>query len=137
MRRIALVFLVLACDATGPGGSVPSGLWGGVEAGFIVDDTSGHAHIGCTAGDVRGPIVVDGSGRFDVPGRYDLHLYPVARRDPSDTLASRPARFQGRVFGKVLTLTVVFTDTALVLGPVTLVHGREPTMANCPICRPR
>lgn len=137
MRRIALVFLVVACEATGPGGSVTPGLWGGVEAGFIVDDTSGHAHIGCTAGQVRGPIAVDALGRFDAPGRYDLHFYPVMRPDPTDTLASRPARFQGRVFGNVLMLTVVFTDTALVLGPVTLVHGREPTMANCPICRPR
>jgi hypothetical protein len=35
----------------------------------------------------------------------------------------------------VMTLTVTLTDTAVTLGPVQLVFGRDPRMGPCPICR--
>ncbi len=34
-----------------------------------------------------------------------------------------------------MTLTVALTDTAVTLGPVTLILGQEPRMGPCPICR--
>jgi len=33
-----------------------------------------------------------------------------------------------------MTLSVTLTDTAVTLGPVTLVLGQEPRMGPCPIC---
>lgn len=112
-----------------PEGSVV-GTWGGKDAGFIVDDTSAHAHIGCTKGDVHQAITLDPSGRFDVEGDYNVDAYPVDRG------IVHPARFIGVVEGRRLTLTVVLTDTVLSLGPVTLFYNREPEMSMCPICRP-
>ena len=105
------------------------GTWGGNNAVLMALDTTAHVHIGCTAGDTKQAIVTDDQGRFDVPGMYNITLYPVARGP------DHPARFTGSTDGVVMTLTVTLTDTAVTLGPVTLVLGQEPRMGACPICR--
>lgn len=109
------------------------GTWGGENAGLIADDTSAHVHIACTFGNVPQGIEPGRDGQFDVPGGYVLRAYPVA------VGPSLPARFQGVVTGKNLTLTVVVqdtvADTTVTLGPVKLQLGREPQMQVCPICR--
>ena len=46
-----------------------------------------------------------------------------------------PARFSGKIVGRVMSLTVTLTDTAVTLGPVQLTFGKEPRMGPCPICR--
>src|SRR5256885_12023285 len=63
-------------------------------AGLIAFDTTAHVHIGCSAGDTKQGIVADEQGRFDVPGLYNITLYPVARGP------DHPARFFGRTDGK-------------------------------------
>lgn len=129
--RSALALLTIACGASGPSGltSLPIGTWGGDDAGLIVRVTEAHAHIGCTKGDVEGPIPLDSEGRFDVSGLYNVDAYPVDRG------IVHPARFFGRSDGRTLTLRVRLTDTGQTLGPVELRLGREPSMRICPICR--
>ncbi|HEV8266230.1 MAG TPA: hypothetical protein VGQ06_14880 [Gemmatimonadales bacterium] len=142
MRSVLAVLLAGAVLATGPcEGGGPTGLlkgvvvgtWGGENAGLIADDTSAHVHIACTYGNVHQGIEPDGQGRFDVPGEYVLRAFPVA------VGPSLPARFQGTVSGRALTLTVIVSDTTAdttaTLGPVKLLLGREPRMGPCPICR--
>lgn len=133
MTRIAgflSIFTLLACSAAT---STPirdvAGTWGGDNAGLIVNDTDVHVHIGCTLGDALGPIVTDADGRFEATGTYNVDAYPVDRG------IIHPARFTGQIVGQTMTLTVTLTDTARVLGPVTLVYGKEPKMGPCPICR--
>ena len=133
MLRIAaalLLVVALACKAT-PAAPISdiAGTWGGENAGLIATDSSAHVHIGCTLGETRGPIRVDADGRFEVEGTYNVDAYPVDRG------ITHPARFSGRVVGNSMTLSVALTDTARVLGPVTLVYGKEPRMGVCPICR--
>ena len=127
----SLALLVLRnCDIGGPRFHGPiEGTWGGENAGLIAFDTTAHVHIGCSAGDTRQALVADDQGRFDVPGLYNITLYPVARGP------DHPARFFGRTDGTVMTLTVALTDTAVTLGPVQLQFGKEPRMGPCPICR--
>ena len=132
---VALGALLGPCD-TGPAGIVDGtvrGTWGGENAGLIADDTSAHVHIACTFGSVSQGIEPGTGGRFDVPGEYVLRAYPVA------VGPSLPARFQGVVTGKNLTLSVIVqdtvADTTVTLGPVRLYLGREPKMQMCPICR--
>ena len=113
--------------------NVVVGTWGGDNAGLIGDDTSAHVHIACTFGNVMQGIEPDRGGHFDVPGSYVLRAYPIT------VGPSLPARFQGVVAGKLLTLSVVVhdttADTTVTLGPVKLYLGREPQMGVCPICR--
>ena len=128
------LFLIRDCDVTGPGpGTVIVGTWGGDNAGLLADDTSAHAHIGCTYGDVHQPIVIGVAGGFDVPGEYLLRAYPVA------VGPTMPARFHGSVSGWVMLLSVTVTDTVAhtttELGPLKLAKGIAPKMGPCPICR--
>jgi hypothetical protein len=62
-------------------------------------------------------------------GTYNVDAYPVNRG------IDHPAQFTGQITGQTMALTVTLTDTARVLGPVTLIYGKEPKMGPCPICR--
>jgi hypothetical protein len=124
------IFAALACSAaTSTRITEVVGTWGGDNAGLIVNDTDVHVHIGCTLGDAVGPIHPDADGRFEVTGTYNVDAYPVNRG------IDHPARFTGQITGQAMALTVTLTDTARVLGPVTLIYGKEPKMGPCPICR--
>lgn len=125
------MILAVACQATIPSTllQVPAGTWGGDEAGLIVGDAEAHVHIGCTLGDIAGPIPLDARGGFDVAGTYNVDAFPVDRG------IRHPARFTGRTDGTTLTLAVRLTDTGQAFGPVTLTRGVTPRMKNCPICR--
>ena len=57
--------------------------------------------------------------------------------DNAGMIVTHPATFSGHIIGQTMTLTVTLTDTGQVLGPVTLVYGKEPKMGPCPICRVR
>jgi hypothetical protein len=133
MTRISVllsVFATLACSATTSTRITDVvGTWGGDNAGLIVNNTDVHVHIGCTLGDAVGPIRTDANGRFEATGTYNVDAYPVDRG------IVHPARFVGQIRGETMTLTVSLTDITRVLGPVTLIHGKEPKMGPCPICR--
>ena len=133
MTRISLLpslFAIVACSAAT---STPItdviGTWGGDNAGLIVSNNDVHVHIGCTLGDAVGPIRTDSNGRFEVTGTYNVDAYPVNRG------IEHPAKFTGQIVDQTMTLTVSLTDTTRVLGPVTLIYGKEPKMGPCPICR--
>src|SRR5213595_2303212 len=120
----------LACSAISPTHITKiAGTWGGENAGLIVDQTDVHVHIGCTLGDAVGPIKPDADGRFEATGTDNVDAYPVNRG------ITHPATFTGRIVGETMTLTFSLTYTARVLGPVTLIYGKEPRMGPCPICR--
>jgi hypothetical protein len=128
---LATLVALAACRGPVPiqPGPVTAGTWGGDNAAVIASDTSAHVHIGCTLGDTHGPLVADALGRFDVPGLYNITAYPVYRGP------DHPARFTGWTDGRVMSLTVSLTDTAVTLGPVQLLLGKEPRLGPCPICR--
>jgi len=135
---LSLALLAGACQSDSAGappadGRLALGTWGGDSAGVIVTDTLTHVHIGCTYGDITGRVVLDADGRFTRTGQFLLRAYPVAIGP------TMPAVFVGRVTGSTLTITVTVTDTVakqtVVRGPAVVIFGKEPRMANCPICR--
>jgi len=131
-RTMAVLALSLAaaCGASRiEPGNVAAGTWGGEEAGLLVRADGAHAHIGCTYGDVAGSIPFDADGRFDVTAQWNVSAFPIDRG------IFHEARMSGRLTGRSLTFSAKLTDTGQSLGPVVVTLGREPTMANCPICR--
>jgi hypothetical protein len=128
---LAVLLLLAACGITDPARlkQVPMGTWGGQNAALLVTETTAHAHIGCTLGDVEGPIPLDGTGHFDVAATYNVDAFPVDRG------IRHPARFSGNVEGSTMTLLVRLTDTGQTFGPVGLMLGRQPQIQDCPICR--
>lgn len=135
MTRIFALPSFLALFACSAATSTPItdvvGTWGGDNAGMIITGNDVHVHIGCTLGSTVRPIHPDADGRFQSTGTYNVDAYPVDRG------ITHPATFSGRIVGQTMTLTVTLTDTGQVLGPVTLVYGKEPRMGPCPICRVR
>ena len=130
LASVAGVVAVVACSAaTSARITDVVGTWGGDNAGMIITGNDVHVHIGCTLGNTVRPIHPDANGRFEAGGTYNVDAYPVDRG------IIHPATFSGRIVGRTMTLTVTLTDTGQVLGPVTLVYGKEPKMGPCPICR--
>jgi hypothetical protein len=130
LMLVPALSLLAACGASRlEPGSVTVGTWGGEEAGLLVRPDGAHAHIGCTYGDVAGPIPFDADGRFDVAAQWNVTAFPIDRGIFHET------RLFGQLRGRSLTFTARLTDTGQVLGPVAVTLGREPRMANCPICR--
>jgi len=134
MMRVSVflpVVTLLACSSTVTSTPITevAGTWGGDNAGLIVANSDVHVHIGCTLGNVIGPIRPDSNGRFQASGTYNVDAYPVDRG------IIHPANFTGRIVGETMTLTVSLTDISRVLGTVTLIYGKEPKMGPCPICR--
>lgn len=124
------------CTLLGPSpspGALAKGTWGGDDAAIIVTDSGAHIHVGCTYGDVRGVIVANEGGRFDVAERHNITAHPV------DAGIFLPARLTGRATFPTATFTVVVDDTVnnrtVTLGPVSVRFGQEPRMGPCPICR--
>lgn len=139
-RSVLLGFLGLLLGACSGSSLLPPsdgilalGTWGGDNSGVVVTDSAVHVHVGCTFGDMPGNVQLDASGRFTVDGSYVLRAYPV------QIGPSLPAQFSGRVAGRTLTLAIAVNDTVegkvVALGPITVIHGREPEMGPCPICR--
>ena len=128
VHNLALALLACSVATLTPITEV-AGTWGGDNTGLIVNGNDVHVHIGCTLGDAVGPIHPGADGRFEATGTYNVDAYPVNRG------IDHPARFTGQITGQTMALTVTLTDTARVLGPVTLIYGKEPKMGPCPICR--
>ncbi|MDA1081489.1 MAG: hypothetical protein O2973_07400 [Gemmatimonadetes bacterium] len=137
-----LVLTVATCSSadriTSPGTELTVGTWGGDMAGAIVNDTIAHIHIGCTFGDLPGPIALNADGRFTVDGNYTLRAFPVVLGP------SLPAQFSGVVHGKTLTFAVAKlsarmfrmidslktyapTDADVTKVKETIIRGRETT----------
>ena len=133
------VAAIVSCGGSGTlqpaanGGFLALGTWGGDNVGLIATDSLTHVHIGCTFGDVVGMVPLDANGRFARDGSYRLRAYPVA---VGPTL---PAQFSGSVQGNTMTLAIAVNDTVekklVLLGPVTVVLGKDGNMGPCPICR--
>lgn len=139
MRDFVGVLILLSAGCVQEAVIVPAGpglgigTWGGDETGVIVQDSVAHVHIGCTNGYFSRPSTLASSGSFTATGSYVLRAYPV------QTGPSLPAQMNGVVVGNRLTFSVVVNDTVekkvVTLGPSVVTFGREPSMANCPICR--
>ncbi|HYW32514.1 MAG TPA: hypothetical protein VE869_13485 [Gemmatimonas sp.] len=139
MRLLAFASVgVLACTADNALAPIDRtrlalGTWGGDNAGAVVADSITHIHIGCTNGDIAGRVTLDANGAFERDGTYQPRAHPVVNGP------FVPARFTGRVQGRMLTVTVVVNDTVAGItrtyGPAVMQYAMEPRLGPCPICR--
>lgn len=74
--------------------------------------------------------------RFE--SRHEITIRDAAvRTENAGPRDHHPASFTGQITGQTTSLTVSLTDADQVLGPVTLIHGKEPKMGPCPVCSPQ
>jgi hypothetical protein len=97
--------------------------------GMQVEPDGASIEFDCAHGSIEHPIVLDKKGRFDVLGIYVReHGGPIFEDEPLD---AHPARYTGRVYRKLMSITVTLTDTMETIGGYTLIYGQSPHVTKC------
>jgi len=105
------------------------GTWGGQHVRFEVTDGGANVEFDCAHATLRGKILVNGAGQFSARGTYyPEHGGPV-RRD--ETNEGFPARFEGRVGGSLMKLTVTRDHPHEDLGTFSLTRDQEAEIFKC------
>lgn len=108
---------------------LPAGVWGGQHVRAEVTAGGATFEFDCAHGAITQAIVMDGSGKFDVPGKFaPEHPGPVRRDEESN---DRSVRYSGNVKDQEMTLTITDTNSKEVLGTFTLKHGGEGRLRKC------
>jgi len=127
---VALASLMACSGPTGPTeGRVDVGPWSGEHLRVDVTPAGATTEYDCAHGTIDEPLVADRTGRFSAAGTHTFdHGGPIR----IDEVPNRhPARYDGRVTGDTLQLTVTVTDTVQVLGSFTLTRGAVSRLLKC------
>ena len=126
---LSLILLLAACgEVSSQPGTKIEGLWGAEHLELVADSDGALLEYDCAIGTIDSALILDANGEFDLVGTHTLGGGPVNLDDPLPN--ARPARFQGRIQGKRLELTITLTDTGDVMAPFLLVRG-EPGLLWC------
>ncbi len=108
------------------------GVWGGPHIAVRITDGGAEVEFDCAHGTIEQPITLDSNDRFDVPGTFVAEGGPVSVPvDPGAGSAQKvnAVRYQGRVEGKKLTLTVLMEPGKTSL--FSLTHASPPGLTKC------
>ena len=101
--------------------------WGGTHIGLTITVSGANVEYDCAEGEILEPIRLS-DGRFNVLG---LHYMGMGGPIGVDRVHARPARYEGRVDGDTMNMTVTLTDTKEQVGNFTLVRGANPHVVKC------
>jgi hypothetical protein len=105
------------------------GVWGGANVMMEITDAGAAITYDCAHGTVEQRIELDSQGRFEVQGTHTRERGGPARS--GETPDRHPARYTGRVDGKIMTLVVTLTDTKETVGTFSLTFGERPELHRC------
>ena len=105
---------------------IATGVWGGEHIHIEVGEKSAKIEYDCATGVIDGPLVVDGSGRFNLRGTHTMERGGPVRMN--DDAASEPATFTGTIKGNKMTLTLKLGDTE---DTFTLEKGKHGELFKC------
>jgi hypothetical protein len=105
------------------------GPWGGPHLAMVLKANGGTMEYDCAAGTISNDWTVTPDGLFAATGQH-MPGHGGPSRIDEDTVR-RPARYQGTIRGRTMTLTVVLTDSATVLGVYSLTRGNTGSVFKC------
>jgi hypothetical protein len=138
-----IILLVLplggSCKQAGPDGAmqppgdqaqiVEIGSWGGEQVGLDVTQSGATVEFSCAHGSIEGSLVLDEEGSFTSDGLYfQEHGGPVNEKDVTEPVK---ARYEGKVTGGSMSLTVVNLDTQEKIGTYSLTFGAAAKITKC------
>jgi len=127
---LVLVLFPVSCgDNLAHPGTKIEGLWGAEHIELIAESDWVLIEYDCARGTINSALIPDSDGQFDILGTYTLGGGPVNLNAPPPD--AQPARYQGRVIGNRLELTVTLTDTGDVIGSFVLVRGEPGYLYKC------
>jgi hypothetical protein len=109
------------------GAVLPDGQWGGDGISLKVSGPEATFELGCATGTIAGPLVLDGEGRFERPGRFVQYCGV-----PGPCGGEYAARYTGRLRGSRLTLAIALDGGVGAPGPFELVRGDAGRVFYCP-----
>jgi hypothetical protein len=124
----AALIPVAACG-DGPTAADLIGDWGGEHIALTITPAGASLEFDCAHGTIGEPIQPAGGGTFDASGVYVReHGGPIREDEPPD---SHPARYQGRIDGSRMALTVTLTDGEEWSAQFTLTQGAAARVYKC------
>jgi hypothetical protein len=105
------------------------GVWGGASVMMEITDAGAAITYDCAHGTIEQRIELDGEGRFEVRGTHTRERGGPTRS--GETPDRHPARYTGRVDGKIMTLVVTLTDAEETIGTFSLTFGERPELHRC------
>ena len=132
MFRISLaltIFLAGCVTSTDKKVEPLSGSWGGRHVGLTLDAAGGKLEYDCAAGEIYGPVILNGLGEFHEKGTHTPGTGgPVQQDEVSPAI---PALYHGSVKGDRMTLRVIVPSNGTVIGPLELMRGAAPVLVRC------
>jgi hypothetical protein len=106
---------------------IPTGNWGGQHINIRVTTQSAAIEYDCATGVIKGPLVVDRNGNFNLHGTHRMERGGPVRADatPKDI----PATYTGSIRGNTMTLNVKVSDAEA--DTFTLEKGKEGELFKC------
>jgi hypothetical protein len=129
LKRLAVITLLILPSGAAAAPAVLTGTWGGDRLAANFTETGATLQADCADGAIAGPVRVDAAGRFSATGAYQvLHGGPQLVEEDAQVAAA--ARFEGRVRGETLQLTI-HGPGAAAPQTFTLVRGARPKLVRC------
>lgn len=105
-----------------------AGVWGGQHVRAEVTEGGATFEFDCAHGAITQAIVLDGSAKFDIPGKFATESAGPVRDEESN---DREVRYSGSVKDQEMTLTLTDSNSKEVIGTFTLRHGSEGRLMKC------
>ena len=87
---------------------IAMGVWGGQHITIDVGSRTATIEFDCAHGEIEGPLVVDGEGKFRLPGTFTRERGGPIRAD--DVPQPEPATYTGTIKGNRMTLTLKLSN---------------------------
>ena len=129
-RSIVVVLMLLTISAAAGIQKmrvISTGLWGGQHISMNVGTKSATIEYDCASGVIKGPLLVDGAGNFELHGTHRMERGGPVRADESRE--GQPATYTGSIKGDKMTLTLKIDD--LEPETFTLEKGKEGELVKC------
>jgi len=129
-RSIVVVLMLLTISAAAGIQKmrvISTGLWGGQHISMKVGTKSAAIEYDCATGVIKGPLLVDAAGNFELRGTHRMERGGPIRADESR--AGQPATYTGAIEGNKMTLTLKLDD--LEPETFTLEKGKEGELVKC------
>ena len=108
---------------------VAPGKWGAAGIGLSVEETAVTIEFDCATAEIARNLMIDKTGNFSTEGIY-IRRSPGALRVKFPPKRA-PARFEGKISGKTMTMKITLTETGEKIGDFTLQRGKTPTIRRC------
>ena len=107
--------------------TIPEGIWGGPHIHMKVGAKSATIEYDCASGVIKGPLIVDRHGNFNLRGIHRMERGGPVRAD--ETAKEHPATYTGSIKGATMTLSLKLSDSDV--ETFTLEKGKEGELFKC------